>query len=346
MANERRPPAGPPATTGSSENLPAEAGFSLGQLIKANHKAIASVLPKHVTPERMARLALAEARRNPQLLEADAGTFIGALIQASSLGLEPGPAGLGYLIPRFNKHTRLLEVQFQAGYKGLMKLARNSGEVGSIMAEVVCEGDLFEYMLGTNPFLKHKPALSGRGPVTHVYAVAHLHNSDDWQFTVMTTDEVEKVRDRAKATGFSPWQTDWEEMAKKTVLRRLMKYMPFSAEVMGAIGAEEAAEAGAGPGSVAFVPEGMDMSAGKKQARGGGLASKMAGVDEAEYEEVPQEQDDWSLMDGPQLYSALQDRADTRVRWKRALADLSARNDVDGMRKLAREMFGAGEETL
>lgn len=285
-------------TPAATPNVPArqtvEPTTTLGQLIAQNQKAIASVLPKHVTPERIARLALAEGRRNPKLLEADAGTFIGALIQAASLGLEPGAAGMCYLIPRYNKYTRLNEVQMQIGYKGLMKLARNSGEVGSIMAELVCDGDEFAYMLGTAPFLKHRPSTdSDRGQPTHVYAVAHLHKSDDWQFAVMTVAEVEGIRGRANEQGFSPWKTDWDEMAKKTVIRRLCKYLPMSVEIMGAIGHEEAAETGNDVGSVAFVPDGFDATskpAANGKPRKPGLADRMAGnagIEDAEFHDVP-----------------------------------------------------------
>lgn len=330
-----------PTTQGPQQTLPAkgEAGFTLGKLIQNNTKAIAAVLPKHVTPERMARMALAEARRNPKLLEADAGTFIGALIQAASLGLEPGPAGLGYLIPRWNKHTRLLEVQFQAGYKGLMQLARNSGQVGSFMAEVVRVGDEFSFALGTSPHLTHRPAMGERGPVTHVYAVAHLHKSDDWQFGVMTRDEIEAVQVRARAEGFSPWQSDWEEMAKKTVIRRLCKYLPMSAEVMAQLSSEESNEVGAGPGSVAWVPDGLDLGA--PAAAPANLAGKMAQAEDASFEDVPdadREPDDWDVMDFPQLKTLLEEKASKRLPWRRAYADCVARGDEVGLRALARAM--------
>jgi recombination protein RecT len=323
-----------------AQTLPAQQqpGTTLGKLISANHKAIASVLPKHLTPDRLARLALSEVNRNPGLAKADAASFIGALIQSAQLGLEPGAAGLGYLIPRFNKNTNKTEVQFQAGYKGLMMLARNSGEVGSIMAEVVCEGDEFSYMLGTAPHLRHKPATSGRGKVTHIYAVAHLFKSDDWQFSVMTTEEVDNVKARSGAQGFSPWKTDWDEMAKKTVIRRLCKYLPMSVEVMSHLGREEAAEAGVGPGSVAFVPEGMvDLPKERPTSLGG----RMAAAQDADFEPVSAGGDDWDLMEGPELYAALEPLVASRMKWKRALADLSARADVPGMRALAREVATA-----
>ena len=325
--------------TGGGAMVRSEPGTTLGQLITRNSKAIASVLPKHVTPERIARMALAEARRNPKLLEADAGTFIGALIQAASLGLEPGPAGLSYLVPRWNKHTGVLEVQFQAGYKGLMQLARNSGQVGSFMAEVVRTGDEFSFALGTAPHLTHRPAMGERGEVTHVYAVAHLHRSDDWQFVVMTKSEVEAVRRRSQAQGFSPWSTDWDEMAKKTAIRRLCKYLPMSAEMLALIAQEEALEAGQGMGSLAYVPDGLELPS-VSPSTGAPLAARMAQAEDASVEPAgaqgAPEGDDWDLLGLDDLVVALEEPASKSQRWKKAYNDCVARGDVEGLRELAR----------
>ena len=260
-------------------------GTTLGQLIAKNQRKIMSVLPKHIDADRLARLALSEANRNPQLLQCTPESFIGSLIQSAQLGLEPGVAGMGYLIPRRNKGK--LECTFQAGYKGLMDLARRSGKVGALSAAVVYEDDKFDYAMGTTPFIKHRPSMSvDRGEITHAYAVAHLIGSDDWQFVIKTRAEIEKIRNESGASKSGPWRTHPVEMYLKTVMRALTKWLPMSVEDMAVIAREESIEVGADSAASA-TPSGLDLSLDVSSHEDPSLASKItnSGVEDAEVEE-------------------------------------------------------------
>lgn len=153
-------------------------------------------------------------------------------MQASQLGLEPdGVLGQAYLVPYRNRGQ--LEAQFQVGYRGYISLAMRSGQVKSISAEVVYEGDKFDYSFGTDQYLKHRPALKGRGEPVGVYAIAALDGGGH-VFRVLSVDDVEGVRACSRAKDDGPWVTHWNEMARKTAVRALAKYLPMSVELQRA----------------------------------------------------------------------------------------------------------------
>lgn len=217
----------------------------------------ALVLPKHLTADRMVRIALTVLRKTPKLLQCDPQSFVGAVMVASQLGLEPdGMLGHGYLIP-YGK-----EVQFVPGYKGLLELARRSGSIISISARVVRAKDDFFYQFGLHEDLKHVPCDDDDpGQMTHVYAVAHLKDGGH-QMEVMPISEVKAIRDGSKGYQTakqygkdSPWDTHPEEMAKKTVLRRLCKMLPASTELARAVVLDERADAGIEQGNVFEVDQ-------------------------------------------------------------------------------------------
>ena len=212
---------------------------SVQSLLAANMQAIRSALPKHMTPERMARVAFSTVQRTPALLKCTPHSLVAAIVESSSLGLEIDGRGLAYLVPYGDRATLI------PGYKGLMDLAYRSGKVTSIYAETVHENDEFEYQLGTAPKLVHKPALNNRGPRIAVYAVAQMRDSDP-AFVVLGTDEVEKVKKASKAANKpdSPWKQWEDEMWKKTAVRRLCKYLPLSPEMQRAVSLDEQADAG------------------------------------------------------------------------------------------------------
>ncbi|GAK01483.1 recombinational DNA repair protein RecT [Geomicrobium sp. JCM 19055] len=116
------------------------------------------------------------------------------------------------------------------GYKGMIDLARRSGHIKSIYAHTVHANDEFEYELGLEPKLVHKPATGDRGNMEYAYAVAHFVDGG-YQFEVFSHHDIEQVKKRSKAGNFGPWKTDYEEMAKKTVVRRMFKYLPISIEI-------------------------------------------------------------------------------------------------------------------
>lgn len=197
---------------------------TLSQLIEQMKPEIGRALPKHLNADRMARIALTLIRQTPKLAQCTPESFLGALMTASQLGLEPGPLGESYLVPYGN------QVTFIPGYRGLVKLAWNSGQLKNFDAHVVYENDDFDYEYGLTPFLRHKPTRGERGKVTDVYAVATLQNGGS-AFVVMSLEDVAAIRKRSKASSAGPWVTDWEAMAKKTAVKQLIRWLPLSTEM-------------------------------------------------------------------------------------------------------------------
>lgn len=214
-----------------SNNAPASPANTIAAYLKKMGPEIEKALPSHMNPDRMARIALTTIRTNPKLLEASVPSLLGAVMQAAQLGLEPGLIGHCYLVPFKNGKTGQTDVQFIIGYKGMIDLARRSGQIENIYAHSVYSKDEFDYELGLEPKLKHKPFMEGdRGEFIGAYAVAHFKDGG-YQFEFMPKDEIEKRRKRSKAANNGPWVTDYEEMAKKTVIRHMWKYLPISVEI-------------------------------------------------------------------------------------------------------------------
>jgi recombination protein RecT len=214
------------------------AGLLTDPTIKAQ---MALALPKHMTADRLARIALTEVRKTPALGRCDQASFLGAIMQCAQLGLEPGSAlGHAYLLPFENRKKQITEVQFIVGYRGMIDLARRSGQILSLEARAVYAADKFHVALGLNPDLTHEPAWDAddRGPLRFVYAVAKLKDGGT-QFEVMSRAEIERVRSKSRAGQSGPWVDHFEEMAKKTVIRRLFKYLPVSIELAGAVEQDE-----------------------------------------------------------------------------------------------------------
>ncbi|MDI7504508.1 recombination protein RecT [Cronobacter dublinensis] len=212
---------------------------------------IALALPKHMTADRLARIAMTELRKTPKLMQCDQMSFLGAIMQCAQLGLEPGGAlGHAYLLPfdRRQKQgnqwvTVATEAQLIIGYRGMIDLARRSGQIVSLSARTVHENDTFSYAYGLEEKLEHVPCEDGNpGALTHVYAVARLKDGGV-QFEVMSKAAVDKVRALSKSGDKGPWVDHYEEMAKKTAIRRLFKYLPVSIELQRAVNIDEKAEA-------------------------------------------------------------------------------------------------------
>lgn len=216
---------------------------SVAGLLEKMKGEIARCLPKHLTPERMARIAMTELRKTPKLQECDPLSFIAAIMQASQLGLEPGILGSCYLIPFNNNQTGKVECTFMPGYRGFLDLARRSGQIVSLVARAVYENDEFSYEFGLKEDLTHKPAMNDRGELVAVYAVAILKDGGH-QFDVMSRKDVDLIKNQSKSKNNGPWVTHYEEMAKKTVLRKLFKWLPCSVEMQKAVSLDELQEAG------------------------------------------------------------------------------------------------------
>lgn len=237
---QRQQPAGRPATAAEG------AAGTIEALLRKHGPEIAMALPQHVTPERLLRIALSEVRRNPKLGQCSAPSLLSAIFTCAQLGLEPGGAlGQAFLIPYGN------ECQFQIGYKGMIELARRSGQIQSLSARAVYKNDHFEYSFGLHEDLVHRPAVGQRGELTHAYAVARLMDGGI-QFEVMDRLELEEVRDGSQGYRMAvkynkkdtPWISSFDEMSRKTVIRRLFKYLPVSIELAKAASLDEAADRG------------------------------------------------------------------------------------------------------
>lgn len=214
--------------------------MSIADLIKAMEPQIKKALPAVLTPERFTRMALSALNTNPKLNECTQMSFLSALMNAAQLGLEPNtPLGQAYLIPFNNKGT--LECTFQVGYKGLLDLAYRNPQMQIVSCEEVYENDEFQYELGLNPRLIHKPALSNRGEVKCFYAVFKLSNGG-YGFKIMSKEEIDahaKEYSKAFGTNYSPWTTNYISMAKKTVLKQALKYAPLKTDFRKALSTDE-----------------------------------------------------------------------------------------------------------
>ena len=201
---------------------------------------LAKVLPKHVTSDRLARIALNSIRTTPKLLECSLPSLIGAVMQAAKLGLEPNTLGQCYLVPFWNSKRRQFEAQFIVGYQGFIDLFYRSGKVVTVYAGAVYTKDKFDFKYGINETLEHEPARVDRGDeITYFYAYAKM-TGGAYRFVVLTKEEVDKARNqysRAKDSG--PWITNYEEMGCKTAIRRLQKWLPKSVEIIEVMKADE-----------------------------------------------------------------------------------------------------------
>lgn len=248
---------------------------AMGDLLKRMHTQIEKALPSVITPERFTRIALTAYSRNEKLQECTAESFLGSMMQAAQLGVEPNtPLGQAYLIPYRNRGV--MEVQFQLGYRGMIDLAYRSGEVQNIQAHEVCENDTFEYELGLEPKLRHVPALKDRGDVILYYAVFKLTNGGVG-FEVMSKEDVEAfAKKKSKTYGTGPWQSDFDAMAKKTLIKRLLKFAPLKSDFVRAVTTDETIKSGISENMADLPDETVTID-----------AETTIPTENADYEEIP-----------------------------------------------------------
>jgi recombination protein RecT len=204
---------------------------------------IRAVLPKHLTPERMAQIVLVETGRNPKLAECSIGSLAASVMLASELGLEPsGPLGKFYLIPRNQKNKATgrheMTCTTMLGYKGLAELARRSGELSRLNAQVVYRDELTSGAFSATiepPEIAHaftpKPIDRADDAIVLAYATAQMKDGSRAQ-VILTRTEIEDRRGRSQSSSFGPWVTDFAAMARKTALRALLTggLVPLAAE--------------------------------------------------------------------------------------------------------------------
>lgn len=216
---------------------------TIESMLEARIDLLRRILPQHLTPERIIKVSLLARSRNPLLLQCTADSFLLAILQCAEIGLEPsGAMGGAHLVPFKNKKTEQYEAILIVDYRGLMDLARRSGQIRSIEAHIIHKLDSYDVEFGIDAQLKHRPCLEGDpGEMVAVYAMAKLADGAT-QVHVMSRYAVDKIRSRSRAAQFGPWVTDYEEMAKKTVIRQICKYLPKSREMQNAIDLDDATE--------------------------------------------------------------------------------------------------------
>lgn len=244
---------------------------TVGEFFEHRRDQIAAVLPKHITIDRMIGI-MNFLVKQPQIAECSQGSLIAAVIQTCQLGLEPGQLGHVYYVPFNNKGRR--EVQFILGYKGIIELLNKAGKSAILATECVYENDHFRYQLGLNPVLEHTPAAKDRGSFIGVYCVAKNLIANEKLFLYMPQDEIEKIRKASKAANsqYSPWNTWYESMAKKTVIRQITKLLPLSIEDQSRINTDETTKTRIDvdmtslPDETVYEPEAIEVTAEASEA--------------------------------------------------------------------------------
>jgi len=217
--------------------------------------SISKVLPKHLSPDRMARIAITAITRTPKLADCDQASFFRCLMDLSQWGLEPD-GRQAHLIPFNNRKRGVVECQLIVDYKGLVELVMRTGKVSNIHADVVCENDVFDYDRGE--IVSHKIDFKQpRGEVYAAYALIRFKDGSE-KCEVMSKEDIEAIRNRSKAGRSGPWVTDWNEMAKKTAFRRVSKWVSLSAEIRDAIAVDDKQFEGIVEGVVSTPSIGLD----------------------------------------------------------------------------------------
>lgn len=203
---------------------------------------MALALPKHMSADRMARLALTAFSSNKDLQQCSTDSILASLMTATQLGLEPGINGQGYLIPYKGKCT------FVPGWKGLVDLVSRAGRA-TVWTGAVYLGDQFDYQLGDEPYCRHKPGDGGE-KFTHVYAIGRVKDAEMPVIEVWTRGKVEKHLNQYNKVGGRHYalagENNFEMYARKVALLQVLKYMPSSIELANAITVSHAAESGQG----------------------------------------------------------------------------------------------------
>jgi recombination protein RecT len=225
---------GEPAATPEAPK-PAQKHPVLAMLEKpANQNEIAKALPPAYTMERFMRVARTAVQTNSQLLDCHPVSVVAALHKAAAFGLDVGPTGQAYLVP-FKGQAQLI-----IGYRGMLTLARRSGELADVQARAVFENDEFDYAYGLDEKLHHKPRLADKGPLVALWGLARFTNGGHY-FVVVDLDEIEEHRMISKtgAKNEGPWRDHFVAMARKTVIRIMEPYLPLTTEAAEAVQNDE-----------------------------------------------------------------------------------------------------------
>ena len=227
---------------------PKERLQSMAEMLAKVMPRVRAAVPAHVKPERLFQVAYLALSRQPALLECSAISVLRGVVIGAQLGLDiSGIGGMAYLVPFYNSRTREKEVQFIIGYRGMIELARRSGDVAWIYPGIVYANEQFDYQVNPIPRLQHVPILQedARGPMIGAYAIAVFRDASvppmPW---AMTKAQIDKIRGRSQAKDNGPWVSHYPEMAMKTAIRGLAKYIPASSELNQALDYEDQVESG------------------------------------------------------------------------------------------------------
>lgn len=234
MANIKTPTNNQALAPKTTQAVAKKQGTAIDYLNNEKFKdQLAAALPKFLDTDHFVRSAITEFRLNPALAECSVPSVLGYFMQAAACGLEPASMlGQCYPVPFNNKKTGQREAAFICGYRGMLSIARRSGEISSVVAEIVHEKDEFEIEYGMEPKLIHKPYIDGDpGAMRGAYVVVRFKGEGvEPLIKYMPKSEIDKRRNRSKAGSSGPWVTDYDEMAKKTVFRSVFKWLPISIE--------------------------------------------------------------------------------------------------------------------
>lgn len=216
-----------------------DGGFK--QMMNRALPSIAQVASKHLSAERLVKIALVARQKTPKLRTCTPESFLLAIMEAAEVGLEPNtPLHHAALVPFFNNKTGKNEVQFQAEWRGLVHLAAKGGGLKTARARLVYEADDCHIEEGVERSITHRPNLTvaDRGEVVLAYAVAELKDGTvDWDY--MTRAQLDKIRAGSKAANSGPWVDHTEQMYKKTIIKRLMNQIPLDLETATAIARDD-----------------------------------------------------------------------------------------------------------
>lgn len=209
-------------------------------ILKSQWSKITTVLPKTMSADRFFQLAVSAYNSEPKLADCSTISVLSCVMKCAALGMEPSAVdGLGraYILPFYNGRTRRMEATFILGYKGMIDLARRSGEIKSISARAVYEGDEFRYAYGLDEYLQHVP-MHKSDKLIYTYCIAQFKDGGHY-FNVLSLEDIEAARKASKAGNKGPWVTNYDAMAVKTAIRRAFPYLPVSVVAQEAAAADE-----------------------------------------------------------------------------------------------------------
>jgi len=229
----------------ATTNLPAtQKAANIRALLEKSKGQMSMALPKHLTADRLLRVAMTSIQKNPKLLECTQQSLLACVMTCAQLGLEPDQfLGQAYLVPFKDTKKGIITCTLIPGYRGYIALARRSGEVQSVSSQVVYSNDHFVLQYGIDEKLEHIPADGDRGAVKGAYVV-FKYKDGSYSFDYMAKNDIDKIRARSKSANDGPWATDYDEMSKKTVIKRHVKLAPLSVEFAHAVALEDRANMG------------------------------------------------------------------------------------------------------